>query len=177
MEIVIKIDEERYNKIKRCADNYLAGELERAIKYGIPLQKGHGDLIDKNILLDKLEKTVNSVDDTNRHLLSWDRAVAHVHLSKSIIEVDTTESKDKQEDAADVVERSEYIESQKEVLRLGDLFHKVNQNAMKHEEMYMELRSKIDNAIEEIKQEIQNGTIKIANGNEKLFNILKAIRR
>lgn len=34
-------------------------------------------------------------------------------------------------------------------------------------------REKIDNAIEEIKQEIQNGTIKITSGNEKLFNILK----
>ena len=53
-------------------------------------------------------------------------------------------------DEADVVERSEYIESRKEVLRLGDLFHKANQNAMKYERMYMELRSKLDKAIEEI---------------------------
>ncbi len=36
-------------------------------------------------------------------------------------------------------------------------------------------RSKIDKAIEEIKQEIQNGTIKITSGNEKLFNILENI--
>lgn len=36
-------------------------------------------------------------------------------------------------------------------------------------------RFKIDNAIEEIKQEIQNGTIKITSGNEKLFNILENI--
>ncbi|WP_458457471.1 hypothetical protein [Pseudobutyrivibrio sp.] len=36
-------------------------------------------------------------------------------------------------------------------------------------------RSKIDEAIEEIKQEIQNGTIKITSGNERLFNILENI--
>jgi hypothetical protein len=34
---------------------------------------------------------------------------------------------------ADVVERSEYIESQKEVMRLRDLCHKVNQDAMYYE--------------------------------------------
>ena len=46
MEVVIKIDEERYNQIKRCADEFLASRLERAVKNGIPLPKGHGDLID-----------------------------------------------------------------------------------------------------------------------------------
>lgn len=48
---------------------------------------------------------------------------------------------------ADVVERSEYVESQKEVMRLQDLSHKVNQDAMQYEEMYRELHHKIDNAI------------------------------
>ena len=62
--------------------------LMDAIKNGTPLPKGHGDLIDKDRLLDELEKTVKSVDDTNKHLLFWDRAVAHVHLSKPIIEAD-----------------------------------------------------------------------------------------
>ena len=36
-------------------------------------------------------------------------------------------------------------------------------------------RSKIDKAIDEIKQEIENGTIKITSGNERLFNILRNI--
>ena len=36
-------------------------------------------------------------------------------------------------------------------------------------------REKIDKAIEVIKQEIQNGTIKINSGNEKLFDILEDI--
>ena len=50
---------------------------------------------------------------------------------------------------ADVIERSEYIESQKEVLRLGDLFHKANQNAMKCEEEYRKLRTKYKQLNEE----------------------------
>jgi len=62
-----------------------------AVANGKPLPKGHGDLIDKDRLLDELEKTVKSVDDTNRHFLFWDRAVAHIHLSKPIIEADRTE--------------------------------------------------------------------------------------
>lgn len=63
-------------------------DIQTAIRNGTPLPKGHGDLIDKDRLLDELEKTVKSVDDTNKHLLFWDRAVAHVHLSKPIIEAD-----------------------------------------------------------------------------------------
>ena len=55
---------------------------------------------------------------------------------------------------ADVIERSEYIKSQKEVLRLEDLFHKANQNAMEYEGMYRELLSKIDKARAEILKNI-----------------------
>ncbi len=55
---------------------------------------------------------------------------------------------------ADVIERSEYIKSQKEVLRLGDLFHKANQNAMEYEGMYRELLSKIDKVRAEILKNI-----------------------
>ncbi len=51
MQIVIDIEEERYNQIKRCADNYLVSGLELAIKNGKPLPKGHGDLIDRQELL------------------------------------------------------------------------------------------------------------------------------
>ena len=45
IELVVKIEEERYNQIKRCADNYLVSGLELAVKNGIPLPKGHGKLI------------------------------------------------------------------------------------------------------------------------------------
>ena len=51
IELVVKIEEERYNQIKRCADNYLVSGLELAVKNGIPLPKGHGDLIDRTVHL------------------------------------------------------------------------------------------------------------------------------
>jgi hypothetical protein len=31
MQIVIDIEEERYNQIKRCADNFLEGSVERTV--------------------------------------------------------------------------------------------------------------------------------------------------
>ena len=98
MEIVIKIDEWKYKSIcegveasKRGGVVGVAPTIYEAIYNGTPLPKGHGDLIDKDRLLDELEKTVKSVDDTNKHLLFWDRAVAHVHLSKPIIKADKEE--------------------------------------------------------------------------------------
>jgi hypothetical protein len=56
MQIVIDIDEERYNQIKRCADNYLVSGLELAVKNGTPLPKGHGDLIDANSIYFRLNE-------------------------------------------------------------------------------------------------------------------------
>lgn len=40
-----------------------------------------------------------------------------------------------------------------------------------------ELAIKLEDAIEEIKQEILNGTIKIIGGNEKLFSILENVTK
>lgn len=96
IELVIKIPEEEYRWIKTSDKTVFADVASKecmlhAIKNGTPLPKGHGDLIDKDRLLDELEKAVKSVDDTNKHLLFWDRAVAHVHLSKPIIEADKEE--------------------------------------------------------------------------------------
>ena len=87
MEIVIEIAEKYYTDIKESehCGNYSVLYALDAIRNGTPLPKQHGDLIDKDRLLDELEKTVKSIDDTNKHLLFWDRAVAHVHLSKPII--------------------------------------------------------------------------------------------
>ena len=93
MEIVVKIPDVEYENMAKIANagKEPLGYFERVIMCGTPLPKGHGDLIDKDRLLDELEKTVKSVDDTNKHLLFWDRAVAHVHLSKPIIKADKEE--------------------------------------------------------------------------------------
>lgn len=45
MQIVIDINEEEYNNIKRTNSHYLI-RYERMIKNGVPLPKGHGRLID-----------------------------------------------------------------------------------------------------------------------------------
>ena len=52
---------------------------------------------------------------------------------------------------------------------------KANEGLLEEHKQLLKLRSKINNNIEEIKQEIQNGAIKITSGNERLFNILENI--
>lgn len=93
MKIVIDIPDGCYEELNSgrfpLQDAY---RLVAWIKNGTPLPEGHGDLIDKDKLLDELEKTVKSVDDTKRYLLFWDRAVAHVHLSKPIIEAEGSDA-------------------------------------------------------------------------------------
>ena len=58
MEIVIKIDDERYKDIQRIAEVQLdRGRFqtaEQVIANGIPLPKGHGRLIDADALIDTL---------------------------------------------------------------------------------------------------------------------------
>lgn len=60
MEIVIKIDDERYNDIQRIAEvqfesNYFK-TAEQIIANGTPLPKGHGRLIDSEIVWNKLKE-------------------------------------------------------------------------------------------------------------------------
>ena len=59
MQIVIDIPEREYKVI--CENNYVAvcacpNLLSNAIKNGIPLPKGHGKLIDSNILKRHIDK-------------------------------------------------------------------------------------------------------------------------
>lgn len=59
MEIVIKIDDERYKDIQRIAEVQLdRGRFqtaEQVIANGIPLPKGHGDLKDMDDIYEALE--------------------------------------------------------------------------------------------------------------------------
>lgn len=59
MRLVIDIPDEDYNVILENADlykekNWGAAEVWDAIVTGIPLPKGHGELIDKNVVLDMM---------------------------------------------------------------------------------------------------------------------------
>jgi hypothetical protein len=50
IELVIKIPEEEYEFCKKQYDTECIDVLMIAVKEGIPLQKGHGDLIDRGKL-------------------------------------------------------------------------------------------------------------------------------
>lgn len=75
---------------------------------------------------------------------------------------------EKDEFCADVVEREKYDLLKRQLADSWDRIEELDKlNGYIHD--------RIDHAIEEIKQEIQNGTIKIRSGNEKLFDILMHI--
>jgi len=73
MEIVIKISEDVYTRLfdKGIQDNEIATddicEMARALRLGVPLPKGHGDLIDRGKVLDDIEKKYPvSVSETDK---------------------------------------------------------------------------------------------------------------
>ena len=50
IELVIKIDEERYSYVKEQVEKGIDNPLKVIIANGIPLPKGHGRLIDADVL-------------------------------------------------------------------------------------------------------------------------------
>lgn len=53
IELVIKIPEEEYALCKEQWDTECSDILMIAVKYGIPLPKGHGDLVDRDEINDR----------------------------------------------------------------------------------------------------------------------------
>ena len=81
MKIVIDISENDYELACRWPDALIA-VYAHAIKNGIPLPKGHGDLIDKKELLRQPMDLANYPSN-------------YVRIAPTIIEADKSESKDK----------------------------------------------------------------------------------
>lgn len=89
IDLVIKIDEEQYEFIKENITNYyevkdyhaLLYDICEGIKNGIPLPKGHGDLIDKSNLL-----TVTDYDGENEKTYVL---YEEIEDAQPIIEADT----------------------------------------------------------------------------------------
>lgn len=71
MQIVIDIEEERYNQIKHCADNFLVGALERAVKNGTPLPKGHGRIADMDAAIKCIEDVKGEDAIWAINLIEW----------------------------------------------------------------------------------------------------------
>ena len=97
MEIVIKIDDERYKDIQRIAEVQLdRGRFqtaEQVIANGIPLPKGHGRLIDASKLEVELECGIRAGNyeegyEKYLHINSMDDCVDAVEYAKTIIEAD-----------------------------------------------------------------------------------------
>ena len=96
MKIVIDIPEDVYTRLfdNGIQDNEIAiddiCEMARALRLGVPLPKGHGDLIDRDKLLDDIEKqypaSVSEIDKCKRYA----RLVYYwaVKNSQTIIEAD-----------------------------------------------------------------------------------------
>lgn len=61
MQIVIDIDEDRYNQLMNEQDLPFRLDIEKAITDGTPLPKGHGRLIDADAL--NLDYEVKMADD------------------------------------------------------------------------------------------------------------------
>ena len=59
IELVIKIPEEMYNTACNYPEMVLAG-YSQCIKNGIPLHKGHGDLIDRKDLLEYTDISISA---------------------------------------------------------------------------------------------------------------------
>jgi len=82
IELVIKIPEEIYNE--RNSHPIFSSDLpaiEKALKKGTPLPKGHGRLIDADAL------PLNAIDDANY-------GSNYIRIAPTIIEADKTESEE-----------------------------------------------------------------------------------
>lgn len=83
MEIVIKIPNEEYEFCKRQWDTECLDTLMIAVKYGVPLPKGHGRLIDADELEECIE-LMNTINGETKYAVRWD----DIRNMATIIEAD-----------------------------------------------------------------------------------------
>ena len=91
MQIVIDINEEEYNLIKRTNSHYLI-RYERMIKNGVPLPKGHGRLIDADEFHHILEDM--PIRDNDKWFNWLQRACNRLADAPTILEADKAESEE-----------------------------------------------------------------------------------
>lgn len=93
MQIVIELSDELFNEIKHVENGGLAArEIIERVKNGIPLPKGHGRLIDENLLKKNICKWLRpSKSDENEIVEVADIAVstiAEIEEQPTIMEAD-----------------------------------------------------------------------------------------
>lgn len=90
MKLIIDINEDDYNFVKRQVADGITNSLKICITNGTPIPKGHGDLIDRNEI-----EYLKAIHD-----LKWGRITAIECAKKikysapTIIEADTEESEE-----------------------------------------------------------------------------------
>ena len=86
MKVVIDIPKEEYELCKRQCDTECLDTLMIAVKYGTPLPKGHGRLIDANVLQMEMDKDI-------RKAMSFVDLKDFVWLAPTIVEADKEDDK------------------------------------------------------------------------------------
>ena len=93
MKLIIDIPEEIYIEKK---EDYIGDTLDKAIANGIPLPRGHGDLIDRSKLLVELECGIRAGNyeegyEKYPHINDMDDCFDTVKYADTIIEADKGE--------------------------------------------------------------------------------------
>ena len=86
MQIVIDISEEEYELCKKQWDTECLDALMIAVKYGIPLPKGHGKIIDYGYVVDAIDDWINA--EEYRYTDATDYLRKRVANTPTIIEAD-----------------------------------------------------------------------------------------
>lgn len=82
MKIVIDISEEDYRKVQDGRAS--VSMMRKSIRNGIPLPKGHGDLIDRSLLLEDMERGYRFANE----LVALGFAESFIEHAPTIIEAD-----------------------------------------------------------------------------------------
>ena len=93
MQVVIDIDEEDYEYVKGVVqkEEYVLSKFYYTIANGIPLPKGHGDLITKEQAIDLVE-----FYQINPQHFDFVNLIGEIKDEKPIIEADKAESEEKE---------------------------------------------------------------------------------
>lgn len=151
-EIVIKIPEEEYELCKKQYDTECLDVLMIAVKYGIPLPKGHGDLIDRKDLIE---------NGTSKGFCDW---YDEIKMADTIIEADRGNDKS----ISDLLEEcgceerftefgQRYISNVSGSLRLYDPYNDVNEYQLYiNSSLVTSYKNYYDKVEDNIKHEIES---------------------
>lgn len=92
MHVLINIPEEQYEMIQNIS-NFISADANQLIRDGIPLPKGHGDLVDRDALEKEIVNGIKAGNyeegyETFAHINDMDDCIECVKYADTIIEAD-----------------------------------------------------------------------------------------